>query len=712
LAPGQGGSGRALTCADVYLSRENEVAFRPFGLGLFDELVAVCERVRAQLEKAATEAGKRVDGLPELDDSTEAGRFLLGLTGQTTDDQITEACTFIKEQRDRRDALAALATATRRGDTAREAERLLRLADRVERAKTVLDRVEGTVSATARDDLVRLRDDAAAKREAARMARTNALTGARLGGVGNEAWRVMWEAARTYSERDAYPDRDFPVVEDAACLLCHQPLDDDAARRLHGFEEFVRDTTQRAADDATVAYEALRSTVRAATIGDQATTDLVQDLAAEDAEAAALIESYLAKANTVLSALKRAISDGKGDPGLVGEPPDPPTARLDITIGDLRTRGNDLRAGADAGASDFAAEFAELDARNLLHEAEVAIRAERDRLQRLHAISIARTAASTNAITAKSAELTNAALTEVLMDRFSRETDRLGLENVVLRTVGGRRGVLRYRTGFVGAVQDAPLPDVLSEGEQTALGMAGFLAEVWTDPGKSGVIFDDPVSSLDHERRDKVAERLVTLADERQTIVFTHDVAFVLALKKHAVLHSVDVTERCVEKRQAKPGHCGDFHKFSAKLVKERLAELEEAIASIKRRQDSMPAEEYRDATARWYRLLRQTWERAIEEGLVGQILTRDDLQVHPTMVRTLVLFTAEDNRELQYRYGRATELSEVHDESAVINSPPPTIGDLEDDLTAIRSWHKTIAARRSLSEDKVYELASEAAGD
>ncbi|WP_318351658.1 hypothetical protein [Klebsiella pneumoniae] len=39
---------------------------------------------------------------------------------------------------------------------------------------------------------------------------------------------------------------------------------------------------------------------------------------------------------------------------------------------------------------------------------------------------------------------------------------------------------------------------VLSEGEQRALGMAMFLAELESLPHASTVIFDDPSASLDH----------------------------------------------------------------------------------------------------------------------------------------------------------------------------------------------------------------------
>ena len=89
--------------------------------------------------------------------------------------------------------------------------------------------------------------------------------------------------------------------------------------------------------------------------------------------------------------------------------------------------------------------------RKALANAVGAVSAERNRLKLIGAIATAKSEASTNAITAKGTELTKATLTEVLIDGFSRETDRLGVERVVLREVGGRRGVLRCRAGFIGA---------------------------------------------------------------------------------------------------------------------------------------------------------------------------------------------------------------------------------------------------------------------
>ena len=54
----------------------------------------------------------------------------------------------------------------------------------------------------------------------------------------------------------------------------------------------------------------------------------------------------------------------------------------------------------------------------------------------------------------------------------------------------------------------AEITSVLSDGEQRALALAFFLAEVAVSDERSAIVLDDPVSSLDHDRRSYVAERL------------------------------------------------------------------------------------------------------------------------------------------------------------------------------------------------------------
>jgi wobble nucleotide-excising tRNase len=92
---------------------------------------------------------------------------------------------------------------------------------------------------------------------------------------------------------------------------------------------------------------------------------------------------------------------------------------------------------------------------------------------------------------------------------------------------GGSKAKHRHRPELIGVSGGHRPIDILSEGEQTALGLAGLFTEVHFDDSKSTLVLDDPVSSLDHERRKNVANRIAELPKERQVIVFTHDLSFV-----------------------------------------------------------------------------------------------------------------------------------------------------------------------------------------
>ncbi len=56
--------------------------------------------------------------------------------------------------------------------------------------------------------------------------------------------------------------------------------------------------------------------------------------------------------------------------------------------------------------------------------------------------------------------------------------------------------------------------------------LAYFFAELHQSGSSSGIVFGDPVSSLDHYHRTAVAKRIVEESAVRQVIVFTHDAVF------------------------------------------------------------------------------------------------------------------------------------------------------------------------------------------
>ena len=89
--------------------------------------------------------------------------------------------------------------------------------------------------------------------------------------------------------------------------------------------------------------------------------------------------------------------------------------------------------------------------------------------------------------------------------------------------------------------------EILSEGEQKVIALADFLAESSLRGASSPVIFDDPVNSLDYKRIKEVAARIAKLSQQRQVVVFTHNIWFATELisqfekQKHLVsYYSID----------------------------------------------------------------------------------------------------------------------------------------------------------------------------
>ena len=57
-----------------------------------------------------------------------------------------------------------------------------------------------------------------------------------LEGVHTEAWKALFKSAKEFSEKHAYTGKLFPNIEyDAHCVLCMQPLGEDAKDRLSRF---------------------------------------------------------------------------------------------------------------------------------------------------------------------------------------------------------------------------------------------------------------------------------------------------------------------------------------------------------------------------------------------------------------------------------------------------------------------------------------------
>ena len=253
-------------CGTQYISADTEVVYRPGALALLDDLVRIAGRVRAALEERSSAQSRERSDLPQLPRGSQAAGFLTSLTARTTSLNLDIATEVPSDADDR---LAGLRQRIASLDTDDSDKKRVQLGQVIEDVEALTSRIAQAREILSDVKVAALMEGKAASitaREAADAASTAQFASEPLGGVGGSAWRLLWDAARRFSDEVAYPDHRFPLVESegetARCVLCQQTLSGHAASRLRAFDEFVAADSERAAREAQSAYEQLVAPIR------------------------------------------------------------------------------------------------------------------------------------------------------------------------------------------------------------------------------------------------------------------------------------------------------------------------------------------------------------------------------------------------------------------------------------------------------------------
>ncbi|MCC6995171.1 MAG: AAA family ATPase [Deltaproteobacteria bacterium] len=541
--------------------------------------------------------------------------------------------------------------------------------------------------------LAALRVDAAtAARVAQEAARTFAGQAA-IPGVGTAEWREMWESARTYSEAHAYPEHSFP--HDGAgshCVLCQQKLDRAAAERLTRFEEFVRGAAQaNAAAKRTAAEEAGRKCL--AVVPGERTKDALDDLAVLDAAVSEQAKQFIAEARRC----RASISEGTSAASPVDSAP--PLDELERLAAGLDARAEEMTKAADpAGRKRSEARRADLHARSVLAEIRPQIHAEIVRKTQMLAYEQAIRDTDTRAATKLSTDLTKKYVTDALTAAFDDELKRLGFTTLELelRPAGAQRGVL-YHQVFLKHSTKAQLPKVVSEGESRCIALAAFLAEVRGGSHASAIVFDDPVSSLDHRWRSNVSRRLVEESKTRQVIVFTHEMVFLAALVQEAERQEVPYSPHTISRgSDLMSGHVEHGLPWHGLTTGKRISALKQELQRVEKIHREQGAKAYDPVATRMYADLRRTWERAVEEVLLNEVVLRFRQGIETSRLKKLGDITADDLKAVEAGMTRCSKWEGGHDQALAVNEPLPAPAELKADLEQLESWVTAVRKRRN----------------
>ena len=538
----------------------------------------------------------------------------------------------------------------------------------------------------------------AAAKEALDAASKEALDSEPLEGAGTSHWRLLYNAAREYATRHAYPGSEFPrTSEGSRCVLCMQLLSAEAKARFGRFKSFMEQMLKRKVETAEQSLSIHLTALNRLSLPEyEALVPLLADVREQSSGLADAIATFLETMRSRKAGLIRMVAGRKVE-ALAAASPSPRCKLVDLAE-ELERKAKEIEdAARPEEIAKAKAQLAAAEARKNLaaRKAELLDYVRQTALAAKFDTCIGET--DTRAISLQGKKIVSESLTPQLSTHLERELKTLGVGHLRLSLkASSSRGETKHGFELKGCYLSGGvrLSDVLSEGEQCVVAIAGFLAELDLSGHTCPVVFDDPVCSLDHRFRERIAARLANEAEKRQVLVFTHDIVFLLQLEEKAgQTGSAQFLPQTVRHSGAAPGICEDGVPWHVMSVGKRLDEIRRRVATIRSLYTTDKAE-YNKKAGELYDLLRATWEAAIEETLFNKVIRRHGAEVRTTRL-TEVEVTTDNYRVIYAGMTKCSKWTPAHDRSKALDADRPSPDELVEDVGALQAFVNAVKKRR-----------------
>lgn len=672
-------------CGNDYITQEGTCDFQPYGLPFLGQLTQAMSTVQAQVGRDRDTITLDTTPFQELRGDHAVGRRIKQL-GATTDLAALRYLASMTEAEAQR--IGEIEKIQSTLDVETPAKAADAMASRLDQAAMRAKNIEKLTSDAAIDRLLVLAASVQLAEEADKVAQS-LLRGEDadvLPGTGGGAWKTLFQAAQAFS-LEAYPKAtEHPTTtEGARCVLCQQDLALPAKLRLQAFRTYVAGA---AATELTTATASLAKGVElvgsaSREVLDEATTTELQE---RDPLTLALIELAQKAWEARQQWAADAAATGNWHCPRPSPAADPPLSQvLTEKAKGQRDKAAELRKSKDeAQLLALATEHSGLVARRTLATMQPQVEQFVEDAKRRKHLDQVYGKLRTQTLSTLITRLSHQYVTQALAETTRAELKQLGsrVRPPVLRSLT-RRGenflVLSLEQS------NAHPGEVLSEGEQRAIGLALFLAEARLRGDRSTIVFDDPSTSLDHHFRERIAKRLVALAQERPVIVFTHDAVFLTQVQMALTDSGAKALFQTVEWADGKPGAVMDGLAWENKSFGAQFQEIYEETSAFA----TAANPHLNDAERRKMRDLHARLRGALERGVRDVILNG---VVHPFVDEIKVArlgavagFSLDEWRQVLELHDHCSAVIAAHDTNRDRQQEIPHPIDLLDKLKKIR---------------------------
>lgn len=680
-------------CAIIQLDAKNQLYFVPQGGELFQQIVGCLGDVKELLQgemkelklpslsRTYSSATKLSKMILAIDKTFEAKEFLSNITWDEGDVGELEKCNELKGVTDESNNKKKQAVLVQKLEKLSVIEKYLELAENVfnkEKLESYNDLLkEVKIKKKTLDTLSETLKESSSLEE-----------------VGGEIWKELYLAAKKYSE-ECYPQKPFPNIgNDSVCVLCQQPLDELASKRMKTFESLMEGVVKKEYDEKLIVYnKSLKFFDNSFVENHNLIIEKFNDIKAQydllkidDLEKVKELSEKILKQNELLE--EDEISNLCFQSELLVE-----IRGISKTVSkellDVKEIIKPEKIVALKNKID------ELEQKKEVYSKKEEYQSYLEDLAFNRKLNECIGKIGTTAISRTGKKIVSSYISELFLSSLKKELQQLGARHIPLNfKTSGDAGTVNFDIGLENATipRSTKLTEILSEGEVKVISLAVFLAEVGINPDKFPIVLDDPVTSLDHKYREKIAERLVVEGIERQVIIFTHDISFVTmiehnCLKKQVKQHVISI------RRDNEFGEIKEDSPWNTKSVSDRIAYLKQITKDIQDK--GLDQESYNREVGSVYGLLRESWERFVEEVLFHKVISRFGYEVK-TLRLNGVEVTDEDYKKVYWGMHKCSRWMIGHDDSEPLDSSRPQIDEVLKDIEDFFSYFKVCKKRNN----------------
>lgn len=518
------------------------------------------------------------------------------------------------------------------------------------------------------------------------------LKGNKINGITTSLWKALWEAAREFSNKEAYPTKIFPNTENSArCVLCQQEISKDAITRFESLETFIKNKFNTELNILTENHEEKIENLPSFWEKE------LQEAVLSKSSLSSGLKTKIQKSFENLELRKESFKKAKKETDLVKVIDYKIQKLLKKELTSIKRKLKGLETAKTSKGTKLSEDkILELKAEKWIVDNKKTINKALSDKESLVNLNKAKSLCSTNALSTKKSDLAENLVTKEFIQNFEKELKELGADNLNVTIVKSKtaKGKVYYAIKLKNSILTEKIENVLSEGEFRIVSLAAFLADVSNKAYNSPFVFDDPISSLDVDYEENTVKRIVELSKTRQVIIFTHRLSFLSLLNDEVKSQKVKANNVTILSEDWGNGQPSSPFIDSQKPSKALNTLINERLPKAIKVKKTIGTAEYLPIAKSICSDFRILLERIVEVDLLNSIVLRYRRSIMTKdKLEPLVKINQSDIKLIEDMMTKYSIYE--HSQSASIPTKPIDPTDLDNDMKEVSVWLTKFKTRK-----------------